>query len=186
MDMLPPHEAESPRKNASGFINWTAEEDADLKARRGRGQDMASIAKDVGRSRNSVIGRCHRIGISIPFDPNKPKKARVRDGRSTNGLAAVLAARAPGPKPNPRPSASTVRYGKPEMHAAPLPLPAAEPPTDAACDLFDLTNDTCRFPLGALNDPPKLFCGDPNANLAAGMPYCARHAQHCYAPQRFR
>jgi GcrA cell cycle regulator len=46
--------------------------------------------------------------------------------------------------------------------------------------LLELTNDTCRWPIG---DPSKKsfhFCGEPGADLENGVPYCERHRQRAY------
>ena len=46
--------------------------------------------------------------------------------------------------------------------------------------LLELTNESCRWPIG---DPAKKsfhFCGEPGADLAQGIPYCERHRQRAY------
>jgi hypothetical protein len=46
--------------------------------------------------------------------------------------------------------------------------------------LLELTNESCRWPIG---DPAKKsfhFCGEPGADLAQGVPYCERHRQRAY------
>jgi len=46
--------------------------------------------------------------------------------------------------------------------------------------LLELTNETCRWPIG---DPTRKnfhFCGEPGADLEQGIPYCERHRQRAY------
>jgi GcrA cell cycle regulator len=46
--------------------------------------------------------------------------------------------------------------------------------------LLELTNDSCRWPIG---DPAKKsfhFCGEPGADLEQGVPYCELHRQRAY------
>lgn len=40
---------------------WTAAEDRALKAKRANGMSASRIAKDLGKTRNAVIGRWHRL-----------------------------------------------------------------------------------------------------------------------------
>ncbi len=50
--------------------------------------------------------------------------------------------------------------------------------------LLELTNESCRWPIG---DPAKEsfhFCGEPGADLAQGVPYCERHRQRAYTRPR--
>ena len=46
--------------------------------------------------------------------------------------------------------------------------------------LLELSNESCRWPIG---DPSKKsfhFCGEPGADLEQGVPYCERHRQRAY------
>ena len=46
--------------------------------------------------------------------------------------------------------------------------------------LLELTNESCRWPIG---DPTKEsfhFCGEPGADLEQGIPYCERHRLRAY------
>jgi GcrA cell cycle regulator len=46
--------------------------------------------------------------------------------------------------------------------------------------LLELTNESCRWPIG---DPAKgsfHFCGEPGADLEQGIPYCECHRQRAY------
>jgi GcrA cell cycle regulator len=61
---------------------------------------------------------------------------------------------------------------------------ADEPPRQASrrsgeC-LLELTNTSCRWPIGRPGTAGFSFCGVPEADLARGMPYCARHARRAY------
>jgi hypothetical protein len=46
---------------------------------------------------------------------------------------------------------------------------------------FDLEPGMCKFPLGALHDPPLRFCGEP---APVGSPYCPRCRAIAYVPSR--
>jgi GcrA cell cycle regulator len=45
---------------------WKADQDAYLKAHYHRGRSAAEIGRDLGVSRNAVIGRAHRLGLARP------------------------------------------------------------------------------------------------------------------------
>jgi GcrA cell cycle regulator len=61
---------------------------------------------------------------------------------------------------------------------------AEKPPQRASCQsgkgLLELSNNCCRWPIGRRGRFEILFCGVPEADLARGMPYCARHARRAY------
>ncbi len=46
--------------------------------------------------------------------------------------------------------------------------------------LLELTNTSCRWPIGRPGATGFFFCGVPQADLARGMPYCAHHARRAY------
>jgi GcrA cell cycle regulator len=48
-------------------------------------------------------------------------------------------------------------------------------PERLRCSLLDLTNETCRWPIGDPGETGFYFCGTPSADLAAGQPYCPCH-----------
>jgi GcrA cell cycle regulator len=48
-------------------------------------------------------------------------------------------------------------------------------PGKCGCDIFGLTNKTCRWPVGEPATPEFFFCGIAEANLKAGVPYCPQH-----------
>lgn len=113
-------------------------------------------------TRNAVIGKAHRLGLyngrsretasGHPFSPNQPRQSR----------AFVFKKRPLSESKLPQPY---------------VPPAVAEDPTEYHCTIFDLTNVTCRWPLGKWNEPAKLFCGDPTADLSFNRPYCRVHAR---------
>lgn len=67
---------------------WNASEDAILKSNYGReGVTAEKIGEVLGRTRNSVIGRAHGLGLSKP-DPHLRK--RKKDASKTVEREAVL------------------------------------------------------------------------------------------------
>lgn len=57
----------------------------------------------------------------------------------------------------------------------PPPAPRSEPKA-----LLDLTNNCCRWPTAGSCEGEIVYCGAPEADVAAGMPYCPYHAWRAY------
>lgn len=49
---------------------------------------------------------------------------------------------------------------------------------------MELTNLSCRYPIGDVGHPSFFFCGGEEANLAEGRPYCLRHSKRVWQPRR--
>ena len=39
--------------------------------------------------------------------------------------------------------------------------------------------NSCRYPLGEINEPPKYFCGQPIISNDSGWLYCRKHLLLC-------
>lgn len=150
-------------------LDWTAERTDTLKSLWSRGLSASRIAGELGGiTRNAVIGKVHRLGLS--------KRAAPIVRRTYDDCA-------------PRPRKRMVRL---DHFRASTPETASEPEisdlpadhSDCAVSFFALTNQTCRWPLG---DPADLdamtFCG---AVPADDRPYCHRHCRIAYQPPRER
>ena len=164
-------------------MNWTDERVELLKKLWSEGLSASQIAAELGGvTRNAVIGKVHRLGLS--------------------GRAKTVASTAPRPrKPRPVSTTNTV-HARPMVHgnnalapsmrpmaaAAPEPEVLADPianviPMADRCTILDLTEATCRWPVG---DPGKVdffYCG---SRTKTGMPYCAYHARIAYQPVQDR
>jgi hypothetical protein len=60
----------------------------------------------------------------------------------------------------------------------------AAPAMASGKTLFELTNDSCRWPHGQPGTQAFHFCGAPGADLEGGRPYCERHARRAYLGNR--
>ena len=47
-------------------LHWTPEEHATMCRLKGEGLPMAEIGRRMGRTKNMIVGRCHRAGLSCP------------------------------------------------------------------------------------------------------------------------
>ncbi|RAK68716.1 GcrA family cell cycle regulator [Phenylobacterium kunshanense] len=117
----------------------------------------AMIGRRLGVTRNAVLGKIHRLGLSQPRRPRPP-------------------AIAPPPRPaKPRPVASARRASA----SAPVrmsPQPTAEIAQGLVARLEDLPTQACHWPLGDPQAADFAFCG----RRAETRPYCPAHAGMAY------
>lgn len=136
-------------------VKWTPEHDAALVSHRDDGYSSSQNAQLINQefqtvySRNAVIGRLHRLGLT---DANSPRKSpQIASPRK---LREVKAPRA--------------RPVKPVLPAEIIRLRCAEI-TPLHVELAALDADACRYPFG---DGPFTFCG--NLKLESSS-YCFAH-----------
>ena len=126
-----------------------------------------------------------------PADPPKPKAAKP-----------APAAAKPEPEPEPEPVVSApapvVRRSPPAIRDATQPrAPGAPTPEEEAAratlaeiekiakriDLLDLTERTCKWPIGDPTDDDFAFCG---LDAVPGKPYCQYHVAVAFQPMSSR
>jgi len=119
------------------------------------GLSASQIAKQLGGvTRNAVIGKIHRLGLSGRGAPSKPGRApRISPPRTTSRVRRAPPARA-APVAPPRPVP---------------PAPAPEGPGLVA-DLVHLGAHACKWPIGDPKSPDFTFCGRRTDGR-----YCAAH-----------
>lgn len=144
---------------------WTDERVELLKKLWQDGLSASQIARQLaGVTRNAVIGKVNRLGLSGRATPSKPSKPKAMP-RVMRRLSAVVMT----------PSVTHVI----PADAAPIkPLPSRDyKPGSHACALDALGAHQCRWPLGPLLEPSELFCGEPldeDRDLKL-PPYCVEH-----------
>ena len=161
---------------------WTEDRVATLTKLWADGLSASQIAKQLGGvTRNAVIGKVHRLGLSGRAKPTKPK-------------AATTAKSAPKPAPRPaRPAAPKPAAAKPAPKPAPKPAvvaPTIDAPLEAKplkdgsyATILTLTEHMCKWPIGDPGADEFRFCGrktDPDE------PYCTPHSMVAYQPSRRR
>ena len=143
---------------------WTAECEKLLKTRWAEGKSATRIAAEIGGiSRNSVIGKVHRLGLS---------------GRRKTPAPSIRKPGHPRPPP-PKPNRTDVTpfKGPPKLPDLPLPVVELVAPSESRCTLLDLTNSKCKWPIGTVGDPDFHFCGGKSIE---GLPYCGPHCRLAY------
>ena len=172
-------------------MSWTDERVETLKRMWAEGQSASQIAKELGGvTRNAVIGKVHRLGLSN----------RVGGKDDDDAPAAAAPARSEPAAPRPEPTANVT----------PLPLrkaivPAGQPlPPQPSLNeispealasvrevekrakrltLMELTERTCKWPIGDPATEDFWFCGLP---ALPGKPYCEAHVGVAFQPMSAR
>jgi len=194
-------------------MSWTDERVELLKKMWGEGQSASQIAKELGGvTRNAVIGKVHRLGLS-----NRTAGAAVKPAAPAATPAAKEAAAKPAPKSDPAPKPASARAKEDAPAAEPVarpsnvtPLrkpivPAGQPlpPQPSANEispealakvsevekhakrisLMELTERTCKWPIGDPATDDFYFCGLP---VQQGKPYCEAHVGVAFQPMSSR
>jgi GcrA cell cycle regulator len=158
--------------NAMTVLTWSDDRVDQLKKLWEAGLSASQIAAELGNvTRNAVIGKVHRLGLS---------------GRAKSPSSA-----APRPR-KPRPAQQMLRVARPvsrgntalahafEVELEPDPIGFDNVvPMSQRLSLLELSEATCHWPVGDPSSPDFFFCGGKSL---AGLPYCAHHSRVAYQP----
>ena len=183
---------------------WTDDRVATLTKLWADGLSASQIAKQLGGvTRNAVIGKVHRLGLSGRAKPTKPKGAAKAAGKATAKPAKPPAASRSAAKPaaaqgksaaqakatssaKPAARSATAKASKPSTQlTVPTEAPTeAKPLADGSyATILTLTERMCKWPIGDPSADEFRFCGrktDPDE------PYCTPHSMVAYQPSRRR
>ena len=156
-------------------MNWTDERVETLKRLWGDGLSASQIAAELGGiTRNAVIGKVHRLGLSGRAKSATSAAPRQRKPRSTQILRVS--------RPAARGNTALAQAFEFEVEAEPE-LVQNVVPIGQRRTLLELNEATCRWPIGDPGSQDFFFCGGP-ANTAG--PYCAFHSRIAYQPTNMR
>jgi GcrA cell cycle regulator len=142
---------------------WTPERIEQLKSCFAAGMTCSEIGAAIGVSRNAVIGKIHRLGLS----GERPAGARAR--------ATNCPPRARLPRRSTQRHLLRLAYAR-----APLGEEVSLDTTIVSlhpCSLIDIADRQCRWPIGDPASTDFLFCGNDAIN---GFTYCLGHARMAY------
>lgn len=156
-------------------MSWTDERVETLKKLWQEGHSASQIAKQLGGvTRNAVIGKVHRLGLSGRAAPSQPARPLYKPARPPRAAAPAPAPQAIAPR-------RTVITDTPvATRPAQVPaLPAIEEPGTAT--VLTLGTKMCKWPIGDPSSDGFTFCG---RRAGDGAPYCVEHARQAYQPQQ--
>jgi GcrA cell cycle regulator len=160
-------------------MNWTDERVELLKKLWSEGLSASAIASELGGvTRNAVIGKVHRLGLSgrakapsqQPQRRAKPTRAPSHPMRTPSfvrGNVALAADLSPAPQLQPQEA------------PAPRPVHDVVIPLSERVTIMELREQMCRWPLGDPGREDFRFCG---SRIGPAGPYCSHHAAIAYQP----
>jgi GcrA cell cycle regulator len=162
-------------------MSWTDERVDTLKRLWTDGLSASQIAASLGEvTRNAVIGKIHRLGLS----------GRARTGQPAVGVQHKAKPAAPAMRRAIRPTVASV--GNTALAAEPTYAVASRPEPEQQAEIVPigqrvtimmLTEQTCRWPIGDPGSEGFTFCG---RRSDTGIPYCTAHARIAYQPAERR
>ena len=191
-------------------MSWTDERVELLKKMWGEGQSASQIAKELGGvTRNAVIGKVHRLGLSnragaapaaapAKAEPKAKPKAEAKPKPAPKPAATAKAEPAEKPAAAPAATPATVPARK-QIIPAGQPLPPQPSANEISPEalarvnevekkakkltLMELTERTCKWPVGDPATDDFWFCGLP---VQQGKPYCEAHVGVAFQPMSSR
>jgi GcrA cell cycle regulator len=156
-------------------MTWNDERVDVLKKLWADGLSASQIAGRLGGvTRNAVIGKVHRLGLSGRATTSRMKsRPRVR----TQAARRLMKPRTP--------TAGNVAFRSLYLTDEPYVPPAEELviPLAERKYIQTLTESCCRWPIGDPQQPEFHFCGKKKI---PGLPYCEVHARRAFQPPQAR
>lgn len=176
-------------------MEWTEQRIETLRKLWGQGQTASQIAAILGGiTRNAVIGKAHRLGLTGRPSPIK------REAGSSSAPARRKASAARTERPaRPAVMASSAQPASPSLHQGVLNAPTQASPAHQARPATPSSepaassrppvasnpqpsrahggSKSCSWPVGDPKQPGFHFCGEP---AEPGRPYCPNHCHLAY------
>jgi GcrA cell cycle regulator len=148
-------------------MSWTDERVELLKKLWADGLSASQIAAELGGiTRNAVIGKVHRLGLSGRAKSPSSSSPRPRKARSS-GMLRVS-------RPSMRGNTALAYDYDVEPEPELIEIPVEQRKT-----LLQLNEKTCRWPVGDPGSADFFFCGGDTVNE---LPYCSYHSRVAYQP----
>jgi len=172
-------------------MSWNDERVETLKKLWQEGHSASQIAKQLGGvTRNAVIGKVHRLGLSGRAAPSSPTRPLYKPSRpprvaaSASGLTPSHLIAPRRPETLARPVSSPVLSGANQgalvpTVAKPNLVQTVESPGTAT--VLTLGSRMCKWPIGDPMSDDFTFCGRRSDD---GTPYCVEHARLAYQPSQ--
>lgn len=146
---------------------WTDEAVEELKRMWDRGMTTGQIAKALNVTKNSIIGKVHRLCLTARPSPIKKSASEQKEKKVTKNETP---AKEKGKDSLKRQAKAPIK----ESETKPIVKPVVE---TTNIPLVKLDNHTCRWPMGDPRDDDFCFCGK---RIRTGQTYCEEHAAVAY------
>jgi len=136
-------------------VEWTPDRIKILIAHWEEGLPTSEIGRRLGVTKNSVVGKVHRLGLKKRQSPIRQSAAGTAQPKKAKAKAKVAT-----------PKTETVAQA-----------PKVKRPTGEVIRLEELTGSMCCWPEGEPGTQDFYFCGEPSV---PEKPYCAEHCARAY------
>jgi len=141
-------------------MSWTSEKVEKLKELWSKGHTASQIAEMLGdTTRNAVIGKAHRLNLEARAPSKQSSLPKSRDNRQ-------IIKRSPAPMS---------RKAKFQSILLDKNFESENPKS-----LEELTEKTCKWPIGHPNEEKFYFCG---RKPESDFPYCKLHVLYAFQPK---
>ena len=166
------------QKRPPDVQTWSDERVELLKKLWADGLSASQIAGELGGvTRNAVIGKVHRLGLSGRAKAPSSSVPRPRKPRAPTQLFQR-------PRPMMRGNTALATMPSYNYDLEPEPQPIENIiPIGQRCTILELDVDKCHWPVGDPGQPDFYFCG---GKTATSTPYCGYHGRVAYQPPAAR
>ena len=157
-------------------LTWSDDRVEQLKKLWEAGLSASQIAAELGNvTRNAVIGKVHRLGLSGRAKSPSSAAPRQRKARPAQQMMRVS-------RPVSRGNTALAHAYDYEVEVEPQ-LVDNVIPIGQRRTLLELSDETCRWPIGDPGSQDFFFCGGQSVTT---LPYCAFHSRIAYQPANIR
>jgi GcrA cell cycle regulator len=154
----------TPKSITTSSPTWTAQRIEQLRSCVAAGMTCSEIGAEIGVTRNAVIGKIHRLGLSSGRPAGAPARA------STSCPPRARHPRVPTQHRLLRLAYAQASLG--EQATLDTSVASAHP-----CSLVEIAERQCRWPIGDPAAADFVFCGN---DAIMGFTYCLGHARMAY------
>jgi GcrA cell cycle regulator len=154
-------------------LTWSDDRVEQLKKLWEAGLSASQIAAELGNvTRNAVIGKVHRLGLS--GRAKSPATAAPRQRKAARPAQHMMRVA----RPVSRGNTALAHVFEVEVESDPVTFDNVVPMSQRR-SLLELNEATCHWPVGDPSSADFFFCG---GKALSGLPYCAQHSRVAYQP----
>jgi GcrA cell cycle regulator len=154
-------------------LTWSDDRVEQLKKLWEAGLSASQIAAELGNvTRNAVIGKVHRLGLS--GRAKSPATAAPRQRKAVRPAQQMMRVA----RPVSRGNTALAHVFEVEVETDPVTFDNVVPMSQRR-SLLELNEATCHWPVGDPSSADFFFCG---GKALSGLPYCAQHSRVAYQP----
>lgn len=150
---------------------WTDDMIEKLRRMWKQGLTTNEIAKNLGVSKNSIVGKVHRLNLTA-----RPSPIKKKNEQSPEKVVEKISAHDEKSLKNSK-NVKKITIEPVEIKISSAPAVSANSNKNGCVPLTELDNHTCRWPLGDPRDENFCFCGK---KVRSGQTYCEEHAAIAY------